>query len=275
MNVVFGGPSICGLSEIVESTLAHSRTNIQFLPPAKAGDITQAVKSEASRIVLLDGVFYLQRPPWHREILRAINCGIDVIGCASLGAIRAAELFHYGMAHSGEIAKRYVAGAMALPNLSTLGSRERHDVWLESVVEKKVFCDDEDVALTHAGLELGYRPYSLPMVNFVLSFESMKLDKTVKVNCLRALKQIYFRERTWSRVRKTLSTQVLPAGYEKPGVHRVMNEISSAYRDYKSMDAVQLLEQLGTGLDLGTKITTQRTWEETPRMYDENLTPST
>ena len=59
--------------------------------PARAGDILNTVieETKVDGIILADGYFYENYSPMHREIIFAINSGIKVIGCSSMGALRA------------------------------------------------------------------------------------------------------------------------------------------------------------------------------------------
>ena len=52
----------------------------EYLPPAKRGDLTEAVKAGAKIIVLIDGGFFQDRAVGHREILSALRAGVAVSG---------------------------------------------------------------------------------------------------------------------------------------------------------------------------------------------------
>jgi len=83
----------------------------RLLPPARCGDILQVTGSEhPSQIVLIDGVFHQDLAVWHKEILYALLERILVIGAASMGALRAAELHQYGMIGIGKIFEMYING---------------------------------------------------------------------------------------------------------------------------------------------------------------------
>jgi hypothetical protein len=130
MKVIFAGPSI--------ATLTHRPLGIEFRPPAVFGDIEAAVRGGASVIGLIDGRFQQVGSVWHKEILLALSQGVQVLGAASMGALRAAECEPYGMIAVGEIARGYAGGEL---------------------------CDDADVALLHAPEELGYAATTEPLVN--------------------------------------------------------------------------------------------------------------
>jgi hypothetical protein len=62
------------------------------------------------QIVLIDGVFHQSLAVWHKEIVYALLEGIVCIGAASMGALRAAELWRYGMVGVGKIFEMYRDG---------------------------------------------------------------------------------------------------------------------------------------------------------------------
>jgi hypothetical protein len=103
-TVYFVGPSLYGV-------------NIPSLPgemwksPAAQGDILEAVlQQKPAQIVLIDGVFHQSQSVWHKEIGYALMRGVVVIGAASMGAIRAAEMHRYGMIGVGKIFEMYRDG---------------------------------------------------------------------------------------------------------------------------------------------------------------------
>ena len=79
--------------------------------PARKGDILQAVRGDhCSQIVLIDGRFHQTPSVWHKEIIYALVNGVRVIGASSMGALRAAECWRYGMIGIGKIFERYRDG---------------------------------------------------------------------------------------------------------------------------------------------------------------------
>ena len=136
-TVVFVGP-----------TLASQRV-LQELPdaevfgPAARGDIYRATRRGATTIVLIDGYFDQELAVWHKEVLWALARRIRVYGGASMGALRAAELQHFGMIGVGRIFDWYMSG----------------------VIEA-----DDEVAVAHESAERGYRVVSEAMVNLRATF---------------------------------------------------------------------------------------------------------
>jgi hypothetical protein len=129
--VVFLGPTL----PIVE---ARSHLEAEFLPPAAQGDIWRAAFQGADVIGIIDGQFDHVPSVWHKEILWAMSQGIHVYGSASMGALRAAELYAFGMEGVGKVFESF---------------RDGH---LE---------DDDEVAVVHASAQEEYRPASEAMVN--------------------------------------------------------------------------------------------------------------
>src|SRR3954462_9715848 len=128
--VVFAGPSLPRRPD-AEWRLLLSRCDLR--PPAGRGDVLAALAGQPCTLVLLDGYYFTVPAVTHKEILSALDAGVRVIGAASLGAQRAAELAPFGMQGVGEVYARYRAGEID---------------------------GDDEVALLHAPAEHGYRPLS-------------------------------------------------------------------------------------------------------------------
>jgi hypothetical protein len=103
-------------------------------------------------IALIDGVFEASPSVWHHEILAAMRSGVAVLGGASMGALRAAELHTLGMVGVGRIFESY-----------------RDGTWV----------DDADVAVLHAGPEDGFRSLTVPLVNIRFSAEQARKAKVL------------------------------------------------------------------------------------------------
>ncbi|MEM9459788.1 MAG: TfuA-like protein [Myxococcota bacterium] len=128
---VFLGPS-------VDRRRAAELVDASVYPPARMGDVYRLIASGVRIIVLIDGVFHGAPAVWHRELREAMAQGICVIGAASMGALRAAELHSQGMLGVGTIFEWYRDG---------------------------VIDGDDEVALLHADADDGYRALSQPLVN--------------------------------------------------------------------------------------------------------------
>jgi len=129
--IIFLGPTL-------NRAIAAKICNADFRPPAAMGDVTRAACEGPETIVLIDGVFEDRPAVWHKEILWALSKGIAVIGAASMGALRAAELQDHGMLGHGKIYQAYASGELQ---------------------------DDDEVAVVHGPAETGFMPLTDAMVD--------------------------------------------------------------------------------------------------------------
>lgn len=105
--VVFTGPTISAgkAAAILDAT---------YVQPASQGDIVLAAHAfRPDLMILIDGTFQGCPAVRHKEILWAMAQGITVLGAASMGAIRAAELHPFGMIGVGAIYRWYRRWALA------------------------------------------------------------------------------------------------------------------------------------------------------------------
>ncbi len=128
---VFLGPSLARHK-------AERLLRANYYPPVRMGDVYRLIATGVKTIVIIDGVFHNTTPVWQRELVAAMDSGIAVIGAASMGALRAAELDQLGMVGHGQIYEWYRDG---------------------------IVDGDDEVALLHADEALGYQAISEPLVN--------------------------------------------------------------------------------------------------------------
>jgi hypothetical protein len=176
--VVFSGPTLPAAE--IAPLLACI-----VLPPAQQGDVWRAVqRHRPDAIGLIDGAFRDVRAVWHREILWALSQGVHVLGAASMGALRAAELDRYGMRGVGRIYEAYRDGIW--PGFS------------------EPFEDDDEVAVQHAPAELGYAPLSDAMVDLRETLRAAEaagaIDAETRMRLFRELKALYFPDRSLRRL---------------------------------------------------------------------------
>ena len=145
-----------------------------YLPPAAVGDVYRATQRGPATLLIVDGYFERVPAVWHKEILYALSLGIAVVGCASMGALRAAELHPYGMVGHGVIFERYRDGG---------------------------YEDDDEVAVAHADAGSGYRCGSDAMVNIRYGLAQARLLRLVSPATAHALetiaKQQFYPDRHW------------------------------------------------------------------------------
>ncbi len=186
-----------------------------FLPPAGQADILSALTTHQPDVVgLIDGVFGQAPSVWHKEILFALHRGVRVVGAASLGALRAAELDSFGMEGVGEIYRRFRSGELT---------------------------DDDEVALLHADTDLAFRPLSEPMVNVRATLERACRDHVVTDGQERAVlesaKRLHFPDRTLHHI-------IAGADLSADVAETLSSYFRSHYVDLKASDARLLLETI-------------------------------
>ncbi|MDL4816552.1 TfuA-like protein [Actinomadura opuntiae] len=169
--------------------------------------------------MIIDG--YFQRVPavWHKEIVFALVNGVEVYGCSSMGALRAAELHPFGMVGVGAVFAAYAAGTCE---------------------------DDDEVAVAHEGADTGYRPTSEPMVNIRHGLSEAVREDVVTLQEARALarsaKDLFYPERHWETI--LASTRYFPE--RRRDVLR--DFLSTADVDVKRQDAIACLSGLRDGV---------------------------
>jgi hypothetical protein len=174
MKVLFAGPSLYGFDFSTASTGGDA---VENRGPAAQGDITRVVVEGAAAIGLVDGRYEDVAAPWHKEILYAIEQGVQVFGAASMGALRAAECAEFGMIGVGAVFERYRSGELT---------------------------DDAAVAQVHGPAELGYLPLSEALVNVEATLERFrKLRAVTEAEAERldaSARALFFKERTYPRI---------------------------------------------------------------------------
>ncbi|CDG64566.1 MAG: TfuA protein [Methanobacterium sp.] len=101
--VVFIGPSL-SLKE------AKQILDADYRPPVARDDVAALLDDPPHVIGIIDGVFHQQPAVSHKEILRALDAGITVVGGSSMGALRSAELDYAGMIGIGTVYQEYRDG---------------------------------------------------------------------------------------------------------------------------------------------------------------------
>jgi len=177
-TVIFVGPTL----RDVELPGAEVR------PPAGVGDVLRASRERIARIAIIDGYFERMAAVWHKEILVALDRGIEVWGAASMGALRAAELDVFGMRGVGAIYRWFKRG---------------------------VLTRDDEVAVAHLPGEVGYRPVSDALVNLRDGLARAAKRGIVTARTRDALIELarrpFYRERSWERLLRDARAAGLPA----------------------------------------------------------------
>ncbi len=155
---------------------------IDFFPPAALGSVFRAFEQGYRRIGIIDGFFGNTPSVWHKEIMFVIAKGAEVVGAASTGALRAAELAPYGMRGIGNIYRLYRRASIA---------------------------DDDEVCVTHAIEELDFMPLSEPMISIRYTLRDLRHAGIIPAWKRRRSPPIsrpsHFSERTLERIRAAIA----------------------------------------------------------------------
>lgn len=204
--ILYAGPS-------VSQALRTEYAAYDWRSPVAEGDVLRATATSPPAIGIIDGFFESRPPVRHKEILHALTCGIHVFGAASMGALRAAELHTYGMVGIGQIFEAYRAGLL----------------------------DDDEVAVEHGPMQLGYPATSEAMVNVRATLDAAARCRIVTIaesHALAALaKSIFFKERTWGHILQTAAAN----GHPTAALHAWLKR---GRVDQKRLDAAAMLKAL-------------------------------
>jgi hypothetical protein len=214
MKVLFAGPSLHGL-DLSSPGRPRELGPLDCRGPAAQGDIARAVVEGATVIGLIDGLYEDRAAPWHKEILYALQSGVQVFGAASMGALRASECADFGMVGVGAVFERYRSGELT---------------------------DDAAVAQLHAPEELAYLPLTEALVNVEATIERfLKLGAVTEDEAARldaAARALFFKERTYPRI-------LAAAGLDEGKRGRRLAELIKRCRvDAKREDAMVLFAYL-------------------------------
>jgi hypothetical protein len=205
--IVFLGPSL-------ERAAAETILPAEYRPPAKRGDLVQAVQDGAGIVGLVDGVFHQESAVAHREILAALRKGVKVVGASSMGALRAAEMDTLGMTGIGEVYRMYRTGELV---------------------------SDDEVALVFDP-ETGYA-LSEPLVNIRFTLDAAE-DRGIvtpedHAALLAAARSVFYPQRTYAKIVAVAADAVSPDTGRK-----FLAWVKDHAVDQKRKDAVAALEYI-------------------------------
>ncbi len=213
--VVFVGPTLPGALP----------AGIARRPPAAFGDVYRAAAAGARIIGLVDGYFEQVPSVWHKEVLWALQEGVQVLGSASMGALRAAELAPFGMDGVG---------------------------WIFEAFRDGVLMDDDEVAVRHGPAELGYPAISEAMVNIRATLDRAVREAVVSQACAdtvgQAAKRLFYGERSFARAIE------IAAGADSAlsaDLGRLRAWLPTGRVDRKREDALQMVAEIERRLQLG------------------------
>ncbi|HIH75987.1 MAG TPA: TfuA-related McrA-glycine thioamidation protein [Methanomassiliicoccales archaeon] len=201
--VIYLGPSL-PLAE------AKDILDADYRPPVKRGDLQRLEGVEL--VGIIDGVFLQSCSVGHREILSLLNRKVKVVGGGSMGALRAAEMGHYGMIGVGQIFKMYAS--------------------------EEVQGDDE-VALVFDPETM--EPLSEPLVNLRVLLDAAwmadVIDTAQRAGILSEMRSIYYPRRTVPAFLEVARRRLGKSHFEE-----FDRFFADNYRDIKKEDAITVLK---------------------------------
>jgi hypothetical protein len=162
--------------------------DVHILPPIQQGDVLRLMHDLPDVLAIIDGNFLQAPAVLHKEILLALERGTRVLGAASLGALRAAELDLYGMEGVGTIYGWYRDG---------------------------IIDGDDEVAVLHTLADDGFRQLTEPLVNIRHHVQQAReagvLSARTGAVIIGSAKRLCFSERTYERVLKDARRRIAAA----------------------------------------------------------------
>jgi len=205
--VIFTGPSL-------HPSEAASLLDAEYRPPIKRGDLVPLVHSKPRAVGIIDGEFYQSLAVSPKEVLSLLEAGVAVYGAASMGALRAVELWRYGMVGVGSVFRLFRRGVLDA---------------------------DDEVALAYSSET--YRAVSEPLVNTRYQLRAAArqgiLTRTEAVAIVLGLKDVYFPERTRELLLEIAGRQI---GFER--TRRLHAFLVGGTPKVKEQDARLLVERI-------------------------------
>lgn len=183
--IIYTGLSL-SFDEAKEILDSHDDVEVIYKRPIKRGDIGLAINEHPDIIGIIDGVFHQNSAVAHREILKAIDEGITVVGASSMGALRASELDTLGMKGIGYVYEQYATGKVTSDdNVAVMLDSETLEQLSEPLinmeytftkaVKENIITEDEKDELLSIAKSTFY-----PKRNYAQTLNSSKLDDDTK-----------------------------------------------------------------------------------------------
>lgn len=198
-----------GLS--IQEQEAKEILDADYRSPVKRGDILKAISEKPDVIGIIDGVFHHSPAVAHKEIMKALDKGITVVGGSSMGALRASELDDLGMVGIGYVYKQYRSGAISSDD----------DVALSFDPERKV-------NISEALVNVEY--------NLISAVNNGIINEEEKDYILGIAKEIYYPKRTYSNIFKNVEME------DKKKTELI--DFVLKQEDVKHKDAVEVLNYI-------------------------------
>jgi len=171
-TVVYAGPTVA------PDEVRAAVPDAVVLPPAARGDLLGIDWRPGDTAVVIDGYFRERRSVGHKEILWLLSAGVDVVGAASMGALRAVELAPYGMRGLGVVYRMYASGEID---------------------------GDDEVGVLHGPAEMGYPTRTVALVNLRHAVRTGLVPAPAGERIVTAAKALPFTHRSWSEIGEKLS----------------------------------------------------------------------
>ncbi len=212
------GPAVVFLGPSLPQAQAREVAEAIYLPPAAQGSVIESVQRfDPSVLLIVDGSFQGEPAVRHKEILWALHLGIPVVGAASMGALRAAELWPY-MQGVGLIYRWY---------------------------RRFPFAPDDAVAVLHAPPETGGEALTSALVDLRMTFRAAErhgyISHEFRVRLETAADCLNFRDRTITRVIREAHRAA--DGGSVAEWERVLSAALVPQKQRDAMLALQLLRQ--------------------------------
>ncbi len=201
-------------------------------PPVAHGDLLRLDLAREDTVVIVDGYFHQVASVRHKEILWLLAKRVRVIGCASMGALRAAELARFGMVGNGVVFEMYRDGRID---------------------------GDDEVAVRHADGP-DYRELGVPLVNVRHAAAAARhagvLTDAAAAAVVEAGRSLYYTERTWRAVERALVAggPQWTAAFDR---FRAFLTEHPRHADIKAADAIDTLSRLD---ELGRRAVGDASW---------------
>ncbi|MGX6602224.1 TfuA-like protein [Micromonosporaceae bacterium Da 78-11] len=224
--IVYAGPTIS--VDDVHALLPQAEVRA----PAGRGDLLAQAWQPGDIAVLIDGYFRERRSVGHKEILWLLSEGVRVIGAASMGALRAAELSPYGMRGIGEVHRMYASGEID---------------------------GDDEVGMLHGPASMGYPPMTVALVNLRYGCREGAGTELVPAaagqRIVDAAKALPFTSRSWPDLERAVGEDYRDA------LESIRGMIDSGVWDVKRLDAMAALQVAGgLGAAVAGPALTEVTW---------------
>ncbi len=190
--------------------------DVDYQPPIFRGNMETAVRAGYKLIGIIDGVFFSRAAVAHKEIIRAMDAGVTVVGGCSMGALRASELDVHGMIGVGKIYEWYRDGTIE---------------------------DDDEVAV--ATNPDTFEQVSDPMVNIRETLLAASHEGVIgEENCTALIalaKKMHYSERSYFGLAKKAAIEEIISENQAAGVLAYCREHEV---NLKRQDAVKVLEKM-------------------------------